>query len=124
MDWGNTVEEKMQITAYEVIEGPMALQAAERTRKWMDESVDRFAYRCLPVAIANQLPDILNELPLAAESKNALTDYSGVLGDSLRNVLDYERGHWDRLDVAAGATYKYAYLEALQWCHNSQHTLH
>ena len=55
MDRGNTVKEKMQITAYEVIEGPMVLQAAERTRQWMDDSIDRFAYRCLPVAIANQL---------------------------------------------------------------------
>jgi hypothetical protein len=49
------VVEKLRITAYEVVEEPMALQTAERTRQWMDETVDRFAYRCLPVAIANQM---------------------------------------------------------------------
>ena len=70
------------------------------------------------------LPEILNDLPLAAEMKSALTDYSGLLGDTLRGVLDYEQGHWERLDVAAGATYQGAYLSALQWCRNSQQTLH
>jgi len=70
------------------------------------------------------LPEILNDLPLIAEMKSALTDYSGLLGDSLRNVLDYEQGHWDRLDDAAGVTYQDAYLSALQWCRNSQQTLH
>ncbi len=45
----------MQITAYKVIEDPMPLQTAERTRQWMEDTVDRFAYRCLPLAIANQV---------------------------------------------------------------------
>ena len=49
------MKEKMQITAYEVVEEPMVLQTAERTREWMTDTVDRFAYRCLPVAIANQV---------------------------------------------------------------------
>jgi len=70
------------------------------------------------------LPEILDALPLAAKSKSALTDYSGLLGDSLRNVLDYEQGRWDRLDNAAGATYQGAYLSALQWSGLSQQTLH
>lgn len=48
------MKDKMQITAYEVIEEPMEIRTAERTRQWMDDSVDRFAYRCLPLAIANQ----------------------------------------------------------------------
>ena len=45
----------MQITAYEVIEEPMVLQTAERSRQWMNDTIDRFAYRCLPLAIANQV---------------------------------------------------------------------
>jgi hypothetical protein len=49
------MKEKLQITAYEIIEEPMVLQTAERSRQWMDDTVDRFAYRCLPVAIANQV---------------------------------------------------------------------
>ena len=69
------------------------------------------------------LPEVLDVLPLAAKSKRALTDYSGLLGDSLRNVLDYEQGHWDRLDVASSTSYQSAYLSALQWCRNSQQTL-
>ena len=49
------MKEKLQITAYEVVEEPMKLQTAQRTRQWMQDTVDRFAYRCLPVSIANQI---------------------------------------------------------------------
>ena len=45
----------MQITAYEVIEEPMALQTAERTRQWMNDTVDRFAYRCKREAVLRLL---------------------------------------------------------------------
>ncbi|MCH8335921.1 MAG: hypothetical protein IIC61_08540 [Proteobacteria bacterium] len=49
------MKDKLQITAYEVIEDPMPLRPAERARQWMEDTVDRFAYRCLPVAMANQV---------------------------------------------------------------------
>ncbi len=71
----------------------------------------------MPLAI------VLDALPLTAEAKSALSDHSGLLGNTLQNVLDYERGHSDRLNDAAGATYQAAYLYALQWCRNSQQSL-
>ncbi len=49
------VKEKLEITAYEVVEDPMPLRTMNRRRDWMDETQDRFAYRCLPLAIANQV---------------------------------------------------------------------
>ena len=49
------MKEKLQITAYEVVEDPLPLQAADRKRDWMEDTIDRFAYRCLPLAIANQV---------------------------------------------------------------------
>jgi hypothetical protein len=62
------VKDKLQITAYEVVEDPMRLQSAQRSRQWMDETVDRFAYRCLPVALANQVGwDILCPLDFTAK---------------------------------------------------------
>ena len=62
------MKDKLQITAYEVVEDPMPLQSANRTRQWMEDTVDRFAYRCLPVAIANQVGwDIL--CPVAFTAK-------------------------------------------------------
>lgn len=68
----------MQIIAYEVVEEPMVLQSAERSREWMSASVDRFAYRCLPVAIANQMGwDIL--CPVAFTAKwNGKDDLKGI----------------------------------------------
>ena len=49
------MKEKLEITAYEVVEEPMRIRATDRRRAWMDETRDRFAYRCLPLAIANQM---------------------------------------------------------------------
>ncbi len=62
------MKENLQLTAYEIIENPMPLQTAHRSRQWMDETVDRFAYRCLPVAIANQMGwDILCPVSFTAK---------------------------------------------------------
>ncbi len=49
------MKEKLRITAYEAMQDPLEFRAAHRARDWMDETVDRFAYRCLPLAIANQV---------------------------------------------------------------------
>ncbi len=48
------MKEKLEITAYEVVENPPPIQTANRRREWMDDTEDRFAYRCLPLSIANQ----------------------------------------------------------------------
>ena len=49
------MKDKLEIVAYEVIESPMAIRACDRRRDWMDETPSRFAYRCLPLAFANQI---------------------------------------------------------------------
>jgi len=49
------MKDKLKITAYEVVEEPMPLKTGDRRRAWMDELPERFAYRCLPLAIANQM---------------------------------------------------------------------
>ena len=48
------VSDKLEITAYPLIERPMKLRRAARAREWMDRTVDHFANRCLPLLIANQ----------------------------------------------------------------------
>ena len=61
------MKDKLQITAYEVVEKPMALRTAERARQWIEDLPDRFAYRCLPLAIANQVGwEILNPVAFTA----------------------------------------------------------
>lgn len=49
------MKDKLQITAYEVIENPMPIRTAQRPRDWIDALPERFAYRCLPLAMANQV---------------------------------------------------------------------
>lgn len=49
------MKEKLEIVAYEVIEEPMPIRPCDRRRDWMDDTPNRFAYRCLPLAFANQI---------------------------------------------------------------------
>src|SRR5262245_61124781 len=45
----------LTITAYNVSDGlPMPIVPADGKRQWMDQTRERFAYRCLPMLIANQ----------------------------------------------------------------------
>jgi hypothetical protein len=61
------LKDKLKITAFEVVEHPMALRVAQRNRDWMDTLPERFAYRCLPLTMANQVGwEILNPVPFTA----------------------------------------------------------
>ncbi len=52
---------------------PPDLRPAPHTRQWMDETPDQFAYRCLPLAIANAHAwEILNTVPFEATWSGAL----------------------------------------------------
>ena len=42
----------MKIIAYS-ISNPMTIEMPDKKRKWMDETWNGFAYRCLPLTIAN-----------------------------------------------------------------------
>ena len=61
------MKDKLQITAYEVVERPMLLRTAEGARAWIEDLPERFAYRCLPLAIANQVGwEVLNPVAFTA----------------------------------------------------------
>ena len=49
------MKDKLDITAYQVVEDAMPIRTADRRRQWMEDLPERFAYRCLPLAIANQI---------------------------------------------------------------------
>ncbi len=61
------MKDKLQITAFEAIEQPVALRTAQRARNWIEDLPERFAYRCLPLAIANQVGwELLNPVSFTA----------------------------------------------------------
>ena len=43
----------MKLTCYEISADPITIRPAEPQRAWMDATHQQFAYRCLPLAIAN-----------------------------------------------------------------------
>jgi hypothetical protein len=62
------MRDKLTITAFEVVEHPMPMRTAERARDWIEGLPDRFAYRCLPLALVNQVGwEILNPVAFTAK---------------------------------------------------------
>src|SRR3546814_3898756 len=62
-----SVPEPLEITAYTVSAGAPDLRPGSRQRQWMDDTPGRFAYRCLPLVIANQHGwDVLSPASFAA----------------------------------------------------------
>ena len=69
------MKDKLEITAYEVVENPMPIRTAQRSRQWIEDLPERFAYRCLPLSIANQVGwEVLNPSAFTARwnGKDAL----------------------------------------------------
>ncbi|MHC5114158.1 MAG: DUF6065 family protein [Planctomycetota bacterium] len=93
------------LTAYEVTEHPMTLAAPARSRAWMDATPNRFAYRCLPLVIANQIGwDVLCPVAFTAtwdgtDSPNGITiDFAGEVSDMVHahfggGVLTFSIGY-------------------------------
>lgn len=50
-----TAPQTPELIAYEVEDGAFPIRVAPLERAWMDESKGAFAYRCLPLTVANQL---------------------------------------------------------------------
>jgi len=44
-----------ELTCYQINKSPFRIQPARALRSWMDESDERYAYRCLPLSIANSM---------------------------------------------------------------------
>lgn len=69
------MKDKLAITAYDVVDEPMTLRVGERSRDWIEALPERFAYRCLPLTMANQTGwELLNPVAFTARwnGKNGL----------------------------------------------------
>jgi hypothetical protein len=87
---GVAPEAQWRIVAYQVSGAPLQLRKGEPRRAWMDGTPARFAYRCLPLLIANQLGwDVLCPATFTAT-------WSGGRDRSDIRV-DWAEGHWTEL---------------------------
>ncbi len=79
----------------------------------------------LPCLLDRSMEEILGELPVADELKDALLEQEGQLGKALNCTLKYERSAWD--DITFGdldpGTIRDSYLSALQWAADLRGTL-
>lgn len=80
---------RMHLKCYETTNEPIKLRPAPPEREWMESSNEQFAYRCLPLAIANAHGwEVLNPIAFEAEWTGSteqdgirITPLSGSLGD-------------------------------------------
>ncbi len=73
-----TATRNLELTAYRVSEHALELVTGTQKRDWMDALPDRFAYRCLPLLIANQAGwDLLCPTGFSARW-NGKTDLEGI----------------------------------------------
>ncbi len=68
-----------------------------------------------------RMVDILDSLSLSEEINRALLHHEGLLGQTLQNVINYERGEWDKENTLqlSNKTKANAYIEALCWVSES-----
>lgn len=63
-----------------------------------------------------EMAELLEQVPLNSGVKNALLHYTGSLGDTLRDVENYERGQFDLLMARIPRSYyEVAYRHSLNW---------
>lgn len=68
---------------------------------------------------------MLAEVPLGEDIKLAITEYKGLMGEVLNNVINYESGDWDQLpDSIDIDLYESAYRDSLQWTQESMLAMH
>ena len=69
---------RMKLTCYETTADPIVLRPAEPERAWMDASNEGFAYRCLPLIMANAHGwEVLSPAAFEAEWTGS-NDFDGV----------------------------------------------
>ncbi|GIX48625.1 MAG: histidine kinase [Candidatus Tectimicrobiota bacterium] len=74
-------------------------------------------FSALDALLDAPMADILRSLPLTEEVARALLAHEGLLGQTLRCVLGYERGAWDDMPTLGLPPHRVrdAYLQALHW---------
>lgn len=67
---------------------------------------------------------MLREVPLSDEVKQAIQHGQGKLGQVLNDAINYEAGNWERLSPDFAAEhYESAYREALEWSHDAMQSM-
>lgn len=66
------------------------------------------------------MTDLLGELGLSPEVKDALLSHQGIMGTALERVIAYDRGDWEhiRFSSLTPAEIRNSYLEAIVWMGN------
>jgi hypothetical protein len=107
--------ERLPLIAYEVVDNVgQAIERASHRRDWMDQSPEQFAYRCLPLVIANQSGWVIR-CPVSFSAMwsggPALTDVCIIPQLGARGFAGWEAGQCVRSHFGEGVlTFTIPYL--------------
>jgi c-di-GMP phosphodiesterase len=83
-------------------------------------------FSVLDALMDRPMEELLAELPLSVEVKQALLENEGEAGKVLTEVLNYEKGAWQELleTGISASDFRHSYLQAVLWADESMGSLH
>jgi len=74
-------------------------------------------FSTLDAIMDSNMSDLLAEMPVATEIKDALLEKKGIYGEILQGTLAYERGDWDMINYPEidKGTFSDSYMQAVRW---------
>ncbi|CEG55888.1 EAL and HDOD domain-containing protein [Legionella fallonii] len=114
----------------EILEsGLIRARMAEQLAKASKDIVSQSAYiagllSILDCLIDRPMSELINQITLADEIKNALLHYTGPLGELLALVIAYEEGHWENVPQPSfqGHDLSKLYIESLDFVAKTIHS--
>ena len=96
----------------------MCEMAAARSAKSSEVSFTVGMFSALDLILGMPLAEILEKLPISNDVKDAILHFKGPEGVILKSVINYERCHWNRVDIPGlkSADIAAIYIEAVTWC--------
>lgn len=121
----DTQDKPEELTRSMLVRGRMCELLAEMLGR--EQPINNFItglFSKLDVLLDMELPDLMEQVPLQNEVKEALLHRSGQLGQILDQVCHYEEGDFDNMDLLLDqAYYEAAYRHSLSWSQQVMQTL-
>jgi EAL and modified HD-GYP domain-containing signal transduction protein len=115
----STVEEKpRELFVTAAVRARMCEQLADSDDEWRQAVFFTVGLLSVLDAVLDQpMEAVVGELPLCQEVQQALVEGTGILGATLRAVLDYEAGDFDSANLRPfhPSLVRNAYFDALHW---------
>lgn len=120
----NISDKPVEILESGLIRAHMAEQLAKTTQEITSQSAYTAGLLSILDCLINKpMPELINQITLARDIKNALMDNTGPLGALLSLVVAYEEGHWENIPDSNfnGQDLSKLYIDSLAFVTKTMH---